>query len=81
MSPSNVRLLTGKRAAIILASGGDFGPGSPVEKYNQAIGYLRPVLAWIGINDVQIILAEGGAMHQVGAPLSGLDLHFVRRLR
>ncbi|MGH7043966.1 MAG: NADPH-dependent F420 reductase [Acetobacteraceae bacterium] len=26
-------------------------------------------------------LAEGGPMHQVGAPLSGLDLHFVRRLR
>jgi 8-hydroxy-5-deazaflavin:NADPH oxidoreductase len=26
-------------------------------------------------------LAAGGAMHQVGAPLSGLDLHFIRRLR
>lgn len=26
-------------------------------------------------------LAAGGAMHEVGAPLSGVDLHFVRRLR
>ena len=26
-------------------------------------------------------LATGGAMHEVGAHLSGLDLHFVRRLR
>jgi hypothetical protein len=26
-------------------------------------------------------LSQGGVMHQVGAPLSGLDLHFVRRLR
>ncbi len=26
-------------------------------------------------------LATGGAMHEVGAPLSGVDLHFVRRLR
>jgi predicted dinucleotide-binding enzyme len=26
-------------------------------------------------------LAIGGAMHEAGAPLSGLDLHFVRRLR
>ena len=26
-------------------------------------------------------LAIGGAMHEVGAPLSGLDLRFVRRLR
>jgi predicted dinucleotide-binding enzyme len=26
-------------------------------------------------------LAKGGAMHEVGAPLSGVELHFVRRLR
>jgi predicted dinucleotide-binding enzyme len=26
-------------------------------------------------------LANGGAMHEVGAPLSGIELHFVRRLR
>ena len=26
-------------------------------------------------------LAQGGALHEVGAPLSGLDLNFVRRLR
>ena len=57
ISPDNVGLLTGKKATIILASGGDFSPGSPVEKYNQASGYLRQVLAWIGITDVEIILA------------------------
>jgi hypothetical protein len=26
-------------------------------------------------------LAVGGAMHEVGAPLSGMEFHFVRRLR
>jgi hypothetical protein len=26
-------------------------------------------------------LKTGGAMHEVGAPLSGLEFHFVRRLR
>jgi 8-hydroxy-5-deazaflavin:NADPH oxidoreductase len=26
-------------------------------------------------------LANGGAMHEVGAPLSGVELHFVRRMR
>jgi predicted dinucleotide-binding enzyme len=26
-------------------------------------------------------LAIGGAVHQVGAPLSGIDLHFVCRIR
>ena len=57
VSSNNVGLLTGKQATIILASGGDFSPGSPVEKYNQASGYLRQVLAWIEIKDVEIILA------------------------
>jgi FMN-dependent NADH-azoreductase len=65
VSSNNVGLLTGKKATIILASGGDFSPGSPVEKYNHASGYLRQVLAWIGIKDVEIILADraraGGA--------------------
>lgn len=60
VSPDNVGLLTGKKATIILATGGDFSPGSPVEKYNQASGYLRQVLGWIGITDVEIILAARG---------------------
>ena len=58
VSADNVGLLTGKKATVILASGGDFSPGSPVEGYNQASGYLRQVLAWIGIKDVEIILAN-----------------------
>ncbi len=57
VSPNNVGLLTDKKATIILASGGDFSAGSPIEGYNQASGYLRQVLAWIGIKDVEIILA------------------------
>jgi FMN-dependent NADH-azoreductase len=57
VSPDNVGLLTGKKATIILATGGDFSPGSRVESYNQASGYLRQVLRWIGIADVDIILA------------------------
>jgi FMN-dependent NADH-azoreductase len=57
VSSDNKGLLTGKSADIILASGGDFSPGSPVEKYDQATGYLRQVLAWIGIIDVRFVLA------------------------
>ena len=57
VSAANKGLLTGKSADVILASGGDFSPGSPVERYNQASGYLRQVLAWIGITDVNIVLA------------------------
>ena len=60
VGPDNVGLLTGKKATIIIASGGDFSPGSPVAGYNQASGYLRQVLGWIGITDVEIILADRG---------------------
>ncbi len=66
VSPTNVGLLTGKSADIILASGGDFSPGSPVEKYNHASGYLRQVLAWIGITDVNIVLAGRALAGQHG---------------
>jgi FMN-dependent NADH-azoreductase len=66
VSPTNVGLLTGKKATIILASGGDFSAGSPVAQYNQASGYLRQVLAWIGIKDVDIILAGRARAGGVG---------------
>jgi FMN-dependent NADH-azoreductase len=58
VSPNNVGLLAGKKATIILATGGDFRAGSRVEKFNHASPYLRQVLAWIGITDVEIILAD-----------------------
>lgn len=58
VSPGNVGLLTGKKATIIIATGGDFSPGSPIAGYNQASGYLRQVLGWIGITNVEVILAD-----------------------
>jgi FMN-dependent NADH-azoreductase len=57
VTPDNKGLLTGKSADLILASGGDFSPGSPIEQYNHASGYLRQLLGWIGITDVNITLA------------------------
>jgi FMN-dependent NADH-azoreductase len=63
VSPDNVGLVTGKKATIILASGGDYSPGSPTEPYNLASGYLRQVFGFIGITDLDIILA--------GAPRAG----------
>jgi FMN-dependent NADH-azoreductase len=77
VSPDNVGLLTGKKATIILASGGDFNPGSPVEKYDQASGYLRQVLAWIGIKDAEIILAgraRAGAMGETAVEQFGASV-------
>jgi FMN-dependent NADH-azoreductase len=54
----NVGQLTGKKTTIILASGGDFRPGSPFEAYNQASGYLRQVLGFIGLTNLDIVLAD-----------------------
>lgn len=53
----NVGQLTGKKATIILASGGDYSPGSPTEGYDLASGYLRQVLGFLGITDLDIVLA------------------------
>ena len=50
-------LVTGKTATVIIASGGDFGPGSPYEAANVAGSYLRQILGFIGITDVDVVLA------------------------
>lgn len=62
----NVGQLTGKKSTIILASGGDFTPGSPFEPYNQASGYLRQVLGFIGLTDLDIIMANRARAGDVG---------------
>ena len=50
-------LLTGKKATVILASGSDFSSGTPYEAANVASSYLRQILGFIGIKDVEVILA------------------------
>lgn len=80
VTPENVGMLTGKKTTIILATGGDFGPGAPAERYDLASGYLRQVLGWIGITDVEILLANGAraglygetAVEQFGSAVASL---------
>ena len=50
-------LLTGKRATLIISTGGDFSSGAAFESYNQATGYIRLILGFIGITDINIVLA------------------------
>ena len=52
-------LVKGKKATIIIASGGDFSPGTPYESANVAGAYMRQVLGFIGITDVNVVLAGG----------------------
>ena len=61
-----------KRRTVIFASGDDL----------EAKMLVIDLITGIGFAVVDIgSLKKGGAMHEVGAPLSGLDRHFVRRLR
>jgi 8-hydroxy-5-deazaflavin:NADPH oxidoreductase len=61
-----------KPKTVIFTSGDDNGAKKIVIDLIDSLGFVAIDLG---------SLAQGGAMHQVGAPLSGLDLHFVRRLR
>jgi FMN-dependent NADH-azoreductase len=49
-----VGLLTGKRAVIVTASGGT-AVGSEID---FATGYLRHILGFVGVTDVEIIAAD-----------------------
>jgi predicted dinucleotide-binding enzyme len=61
-----------KPKTVIFTSGDDSEAKKIVIDLIDSIGFVAIDLG---------SLAQGGAMHQVGAPLSGLDLHFVRQLR
>ena len=61
-----------KPRTVIFTSGDD----------DSAKRLVVDLLDQIGFAPVDLgSLAKGGAMHEVGAPLSGLELHFVRRVR
>ena len=53
-------LLQGKKATVLIASGGVYGDGSPIRDRDIAPQYLRLILNVIGIADVTIV-AGGGA--------------------
>ncbi len=60
-TPSYQGLVQGKKLTVILASGGDCSPGAPAESYNVASSYIRQIFGFIGITDVQVLLAGGTA--------------------
>ena len=52
-------LLKNKKATVIIASSGLYTPGAYAENYNAESAYLRQILGFIGISDVNIVLAGG----------------------
>jgi FMN-dependent NADH-azoreductase len=53
-------LLAGKKATVLIASGGVYTEGSPIRDRDIAAQYLRLILNVIGISDVTLV-AGGGA--------------------
>lgn len=54
-------LLTGKKAILVLASGGIYSEG-PAQPLDHQESYLRAIMNFFGITDVQTIRAEGIAL-------------------
>lgn len=65
-SAGPVGLLTGKKATLLLASGGTYDPSTALASMNFVTPYLRAVLGFVGITDVTIIAAEGTAQLMSG---------------
>ncbi|MBM6577796.1 NAD(P)H-dependent oxidoreductase [Microvirga sp. SRT01] len=62
-------LVLGKKATVLMASGGVYTESSPIQDRDIATQYLRMILGVIGITDVNIIAAGGAKavdMGQVG---------------
>ena len=60
-------LLKGKKATILVASGGVYETGTPAGALNFVEPYLRAFLGFIGITDVQFVTAAGAAQIMMGA--------------
>lgn len=63
-------LAKNKRALVIVTSGSDFRPTSPGGAYNFLEPYLRAVLGFIGITDVQFVYAHSQNAGNPAGPLA-----------
>ena len=59
-------LVTGKKATVLLASGGIYTEGSPIRDRDIATQYLRLILGVIGITDVAFIAAGNAKVVDMG---------------
>ena len=60
-------LLQGKKATLLVATGGQYGPGTGLEFLNFIEPYLKTLFGFIGITDVAFHTAGGAAALNYGA--------------
>ncbi len=58
--------LTGKKVFVIVAGAGSYDKGTPSESYDFLSPYLRHVFGFIGLTNVEILIAGGSAAVQYG---------------
>lgn len=54
-------LLKGKKATVLVSSGGKYDQGTAMASWNFVEPYLRTVLAFLGVSDVSFITAGGAS--------------------
>jgi FMN-dependent NADH-azoreductase len=52
-------LLSGKKATVLVATGGVYDVGTPYAALNFIDPYLRTILGWMGITDIKFVTAGG----------------------
>jgi FMN-dependent NADH-azoreductase len=60
-------LLQGKKATVVVASGGVYESGTPAGAMNYSDPYLKAILAFVGVTDVKFVAAGGSAKMMTGA--------------
>jgi FMN-dependent NADH-azoreductase len=62
-----VGLLQGKKATVLIASGGVYGADSPMASFNHIDPYLKTILGFIGVTDITFVAAAGASRLMTGA--------------
>jgi FMN-dependent NADH-azoreductase len=59
-------LLAGKKATILIASGGVYESGTPMASYNFVEPYLKTMLGFLGVAEVKFVTAGGASQLMTG---------------
>lgn len=60
-------LLVGKKATVLVASGGVYESGTPAAALNFVEPYVKTILGFVGVTDVKFVTAGGAAQVMMGA--------------
>jgi FMN-dependent NADH-azoreductase len=60
-------LLNGKKANFLIATGGEYGPGTAAESFNFTEPYLRTLFGFLGVTETYFQTAGGAAALNYGA--------------